>query len=409
MKVGTGPARAWQELHSHPVLASSLCLNRRQRSHVCTKCMDICPHGVFPVLSGEPLHWEKCTDCGLCVAACPSRALSASELAFRQWEEALKGGRVRVTCPSSPGLGDIPVRCLASVPWELLAAFALKGGLVLGMQGCKGCEKARQKELLAENLGRLRIFLGEEGFSCRVTLLGETDDLPSGDEGTEGEEKSFSRKGLLAGVGKSLAKRLAQKAGECLPYAQEPLKVRRWLAGAVDEVRGQEKKEGKHPSTYGMLLPRITTACYGCGICERVCPHQAIRFVKDEGEESRLFLIDSLRCTSCSLCIWLCPHGGADALLPVQGPYLGEVPLVRVKSGSCLGCANPIPWGQDSPYCFTCARRMKKRGRVNGPVPVKGDQEGPGEGAKENPSEGERRRPRCRWSKDPCEESHEGG
>ena len=53
------------------------------------------------------------------------------------------------------------------------------------------------------------------------------------------------------------------------------------------------------------MLPRapvfITNACNGCTICAKVCPYDAI-----EGEAKELHLVDPGRCTGCRLCVARC-------------------------------------------------------------------------------------------------------
>ena len=61
-----------------PSFSPERCINRRQRRVVCRRCADICPRGVFSLERGSGLRWDHCTDCGLCVANCPSRCFTPS-------------------------------------------------------------------------------------------------------------------------------------------------------------------------------------------------------------------------------------------------------------------------------------------------------------------------------------------
>lgn len=47
--------------------------------------------------------------------------------------------------------------------------------------------------------------------------------------------------------------------------------------------------------------------CMGCGVCESVCPVQAIRIKNDNRKGIYFPVIDNGRCTNCGLCVEVCP------------------------------------------------------------------------------------------------------
>lgn len=56
----------------------------------------------------------------------------------------------------------------------------------------------------------------------------------------------------------------------------------------------------------------IIEGCIECGICERVCPYDAI-FMSDDFE----YVVDGSLCPSCNRCLDPCP---VDAIIPMDAP-----------------------------------------------------------------------------------------
>ena len=340
------------EFRSHPALRAEQCLNRLQRRSPCTRCAENCPHGVFPLKSGEDIQWNRCTDCGLCTAVCPTRALIPSEPARRVYAEALEGRTVSITCRQEEESGTLCIGCLAAVPWELLAVYALCGKLTLYMRACAACPHEKQKTLLEDNIEMLNRFLGAERFAEQVQLIDREHTPPIAPE--EPETKAITRRELFSGIRCRAERQLYKEAEKRLPLLigekAGPLAWRRLLS---ETVKTDCRKNAEQH--YGILLPRFNLNCFGCGICEKVCPHQALSIVREEGG-TRLVYIEPLKCTACTLCVWLCPHKGLDGLTLISVPHLEKLPLVRVKSVSCEKCGTVLLPKTDPPLCRRCAK-----------------------------------------------------
>ena len=61
----------------------------------------------------------------------------------------------------------------------------------------------------------------------------------------------------------------------------------------------------------------IIDGCVECGICERVCPYDAI-FMSDDFE----FVVDGERCPGCHRCLKPCP---VDTIVPMDDPRAARV------------------------------------------------------------------------------------
>ena len=351
----------------HPAYTPDNCINRRQRRYACTVCSSLCPRGVFSLKTGESLKWDRCLDCGLCTAACPSRCFAPSAAAQRRYTEDLDLKKpVSFACREDEERSDQRVRCLAAVPWELLAVLAMHTELVLYTGACAACGHRDWAELVEERLGLLRDFLGEERFDRQVHVLTEGRFVPPADAEPEEPEKLFSRREMFSGVKKRMAKGLYRAAAARLPllgdYNADGMQYRRALAETVlaEQKRALEAPEPREKAPdYGVSLPRFTVRCYGCGICEKLCPQKAIE-IGPEQDGRRLIYLTPWKCTGCSLCVRACPHGGLAGLHTVRVPKLTRLALVRVSGASCERCGTPVPPGSDPLLCPACAAKAKR-------------------------------------------------
>jgi formate hydrogenlyase subunit 6/NADH:ubiquinone oxidoreductase subunit I len=179
----------------------------------------------------------------------------------------------------------------------------------------------------------------------------------------------MSRRAIVSGLKKSLRKNVYRAAVSRIPQLEEAdrdgLRYRRLLAQAVraerDRLREAQQAGGGPETlpTYPMSLPAYTTACFGCSICERICPQQALEIRVEEGG-TRLICITPWKCTACGLCTEICPHGGLQGLEKIAVPFLEQLPLARVPTESCEQCGVAIRPGTAPALCPSC-RAKKKR------------------------------------------------
>lgn len=363
-----------------PFFSSARCINRKQMRTKCTLCIDLCPGKVFSLTPREPLKWDQCTNCGMCVSVCPSRCFAPDADMQKQYSEGINlSAPVSFACYSNMSVSCTRrVECLAGIPWELAAALALHTHVVFYVGNCGSCPHEKRVSCLHDNLAQLRDFLGQERFSARVHLISQgTFQLPGE------EKKAVSRRDLLAGIGQNMGKTVARTALNLVPFLTEDSDTngtvyRQLLADTVYQTyqsvltkQKEYKKAAENPGEnvslppappeiprYGVRLPRYTTACYGCNICERICPHGAIE-VSEEKEGKRTIYITPWKCTGCGLCDTLCPHKGLAGMAAVQVPHMNRLPLVRVNSGTCQKCGMAIPADTPNHLCVSCSRKRK--------------------------------------------------
>ncbi len=374
---------------SRPLFSSARCLNRRQHKTTCTKCVDLCPGKVFSLDPKEPLHWDQCTNCGLCVSICPSRCFTPDKELQKKYTENLDlSSPISFACFNESTPCTRRVECMAGIPWELIATLALYTHVVFYVGACSRCAHPQRVSCLHDNLKLVQDFLGAERFAQRVHILGQGRfELPK-------EDKAISRRDLFGGMGISIGKTAARQILDMMPFIDEEeednsMAYRQLLAGTVDRIRANTKKaqeeakkaqedsarssqnNGEVPATnppapalpsmptFGVHLPKFLKACYGCNICERVCPHKALEVGPLKDGKRTIYITPSL-CTGCGICSNICIHGGMAGTHLVQVPHLNKLPLVRVESDGCSKCGMPIkPGTAVNGLCLICARKKR--------------------------------------------------
>lgn len=64
----------------------------------------------------------------------------------------------------------------------------------------------------------------------------------------------------------------------------------------------------------------VVKGCVGCGICKKVCPSNAINYIKNEEGKVVSYTFDLEKCILCGNCMYYCPH---KAIILTQDFELG--------------------------------------------------------------------------------------
>lgn len=335
----------------NPTFIKSKCLNAKQRKYPCSVCVDVCPTGALIKPTGKEADWHQCIGCNLCVLTCPSAAIAPSYADFKRVLRLVNTKRETrmVACQKSLSENDYAPWCLGMVRWELWAFLTLSGHVLIERAACKDCERAPFLEYFEDSLAKARLFLGEDYFDSRVSLLGEGELLPPID---------LSRREAL----RSLALGAGKGVGAMIPDTQksnnDPLYIRRLLAHQLQ----QELKKGQQPRRLTWAAPVVDgNICWGCGICQHVCPHQALLVYLDEEDNQRYLLHAPSSCTQCGLCQSICPDKAITGFDYIQlSSHIKYYPNA-VQTTKCTQCEEPVRPEDAGGLCSRCQASRKKR------------------------------------------------
>lgn len=323
---------------NHPTLCQNSCLNTVQTRRPCSICKEVCPSGVFD--QGEPA-WDYCDNCGACVAACPQRCITPSALFTADVLEHCDNlrGDVVFSCQEQSGPCDWRFPCLAALPWELLAFFALDGTVTLVCGSCETCSRRTLREAWQSTLSAAQHFLEGSTMAGRIQLCG-TSHLP--------QERSVSRReamGLLVSRSRST---LAGLLPEDRQLAPDGTLFRLLLLSRLRRLTP--------PHPFRWAIPAIGESCTACGLCSKLCPSSALRQVEGEfgtdGKKSWYLALVPWRCTACGLCSEACPN---QSILSPTAVQLNDPlhPLVLpVSAFPCPRCGAPTQ--KNNELCDRC-------------------------------------------------------
>lgn len=313
-----------------PSIQNTKCINHKQKKNQCQSCVDVCFKEAITLSKQIEIDEDTCENCGGCVAVCPSgtfiveRSLVEKQLEHLQNEEPL-----RISCEKSEVLSDAQVVCLAHLPWELVATYALQKEVTLSSGTCSECVQATHVEELLQKV---------DTFYGRTDVVGFNSQLQC-------QQKEVSRRELF---------QLFQRRGTKLSTHMIP----------ITTIENQNTRIYRDlllhrlPDDLQVFWPSIQLedGCWGCSICRHVCPQKAIKIVTEKNK--RLLIHDHIHCTHCGLCESVCKDHA------IRYEYYKASKNVKTRTfetsnHTCSICSDPLRVDESNP-CVICQRGRKR-------------------------------------------------
>lgn len=325
-------------ISDHPEKIGKKCLRHIRAGENCEACQKVCHRHVFD--QDEP-RWELCDNCGICVSSCPSGCILPSQSDIRRILNLAgkKEKNLLISCDMRDEESHMSVPCLAALPTELLTILGLRGKVVCVKGDCENCQYAESMYMFESHMrqanGRLmaeKILVGDKKSDIKIA------------------PERYDRREAFG---------LWLRGTSVFISALLPTSVTELSSHHIYRVMYGNLLRQKDTGV-SLKLPVIRNAngCSGCGICEKICPHDAIHLVRDQRDDSQwYFAWLGQMCTGCGLCIRTCMEKTLSVEretcdLPLR-PY-----VFPIGQGSCKRCHRPLA-GAKGEFCNMCSQEMR--------------------------------------------------
>ena len=347
-----------------PRVRAAHCRRHRAGNAGCRACVLVCPTEALWIDAAGGLRLQEidCVGCGACASVCPSQAIEAADTASGDLAEALRRGDVTVGCRYGGADGGVRPPCLAGLHPEQVAGLMLafpERRIALNVARCGACDIGRLRPLIEAQLAQARAYVALAGAEPRAALVGEA--------AVPADSPSMSRRALFGALRQETAKLVTGTIAKALGPAAlgEHLAHR---AALLTAVRRQLAARGGEPLELPLLGAfyvdwEVHERCDGCAgdagangpRCVAACPSGAWRLGRAGGRA--VLSHDSARCTACGLCEEVCPRNALSARPAPLAADAGRLPKRALPLVRCRGCHAAIAAGGDG-LCPNCRKRL---------------------------------------------------
>lgn len=328
------------------------CLNRKKPfAKACRLCMEKCPHQAISEM--HEIDLERCSECGVCMAVCPSDGVVDRSLEGLH-DYLFQAGEIILNCPAAEPEGwEIP--CLGILDRDLwLTLLVLSAGKKVRLLTAR-CAQCPDKEACVQSVSVFKEIHAQWPEHPGLEILVKPDldkseerDLPSNPEpDTDAGSRNWRELGR-------------KKVENLLPglVAEETYNLpltRRWLAEALERSAGLRVP---------FLALTVSDECTSCGVCAAICPQGALS-KRQKGQALQLVL-EPLQCVQCGRCIEICqPKAMSFEVKPLSHAVLqGKVLLHEGNPRYCSRCGRQIFHHSDPPLCLACATQDPDRHEI---------------------------------------------
>lgn len=325
------------------------CLNtKRSIANPCRLCFDSCPHKAID--GSIQIKADHCTECGLCMAICPSDGF-VNRIYDELMDYVALSQSVSLNCPQAIRM-DFEIPCLGIFDqdsWGSLLIMAREKPVNIYTGECRNCP---DKQACKISIQTLMEYYSEQlaKASLKIRVAPDSgDDLNNAQSSKHdrNKESGLSRRQEFNGWLNQNKRKLEDVLPSLINTKGYPIpKSRKRLIQLL-----QDRIETKIP----FMVPTISDCCTSCGICTLICPQNAL--LKKENGDSIKIILEPYKCVQCNRCIDTCrPQAMKSEMKHLSYKYLtGKVLLHEGIPLNCSCCGKQIFEDNDAHLCIACA------------------------------------------------------
>jgi Fe-S-cluster-containing hydrogenase component 2 len=324
------------------------CLNlKKPYARECRQCLLFCPHEA--INEKKDILRDKCTECGVCMAVCPSDGLVDRDM-NRLGKYLFGDGKITLNCPLAEPLG-YEIACLGMLDrdaWTTLILLADSREVEILTGDCGSCD---DRPACVVSVAFLKELLQAQSESPQFKIKVFPAQGDSNKEG--GKENNLDSNKKKVEPRLSLRQQGKDKIKDLFPAieAEETYnipKTRQWFAQALS--LNPEKK-----IPYKAI--KANEKCTSCGVCAKICPQDALQQVQRDGKIRLIY--EPLKCVQCSRCVDICGPGALKfEYVDFSHKFLtGKILLIETFAKYCAKCGKQIFHNIEPQLCMACASK----------------------------------------------------
>ncbi len=355
---------------SELIVEEELCINLRSRVQLCSACRDVCGSDALALSTdGVDVDGDKCTGCNGCLPSCPAGALRSTGFVPERFLQALAGKEtVHLHCRvSGDDGGGIIVPCHSVLDAKLLTAVRAEGVTTIALHGldrCSACKLGDARSHIGKVAVQLDAWMGRDAPELDVSPQVDKKEQRQYQDRPHMSRRSFLRFGgvntvkqeedwIVPGIGREVDDVDALPFFQADIYPQRAAQYQRVLVSRTERVPWQDE------ATPPFTVRTVSEACSGCLICGERCPIGALKSGSTPSLSQLSF--DPALCTDCGLCEAVCPEQAlaVENMEDISTLHDGRSTLYFRQRHPCALCGAPFdPKDMEGEICPVCSNEQ---------------------------------------------------